>query len=334
MQAAVLEQINSPLRLVDVTPEDLHYGQVLVRVVASGICGAQLQEIAGHKGNAKYLPHLMGHEGCGVVEATGPFVQRVKVGDRVVMHWRKAGGIEAAPARYQINGSKNYVGGGPVTTFCEQAVVSENRVTPVPAGTPVELCALLGCGLSTALATIEFEAVLRFGESILIVGCGGLGMNLIQAARLAQAGDIAAMDIHADKRDMVEKTGARFFLNDLPDSKFDVIVDTTGMPAALERTIPLLHDSGRYIMVGQPAPGTAVSLKDANHLFGGSGKLIRATQGGSFQPDKHMTRYIRLYQMGAIKLDELITHRFKLADVNKAIQVVRTGRAGRVILET
>src|SRR5262245_51819520 len=130
MQAAILEQLNSPLRLAQVTPEDLQYGQVLVRVIASGICGAQLQEIAGYKGNAKYLPHLLGHEGCGIVEATGPYVQRVKPNDRVVMHWRKASGIEAAPARYRLNGKQ--IGGGPVTTFCEQAVVSENRITAVP----------------------------------------------------------------------------------------------------------------------------------------------------------------------------------------------------------
>ena len=345
MKAAILEQLNAPLTVADLElPDGLTHGQVRVRVLASGICGAQLQEIQGFKGNAKYLPHLLGHEGCGIVEAIGPNVTRVRPHDRVVMHWRKGGGLEAAPAQYQWGraaieaGERTgsaLVGGGPVTTFCEEAVVSENRLTAVPPETPIELCALLGCGLSTALATIEFEAQLRWGETILIVGCGGLGLNLIHAARLMHAGEIAVLEQHEGKRSLAGAAGAEFFATVGPNSprRFDVIVDTTGAPAAIKATLPLLAPSGRYILVGQPPPGAALLLTGANHFFAGHGKSLRATQGGGFRPDEHLARYIRLHASGALQLTGLITHRYALADVNAALDVVRAGQAGRVLLE-
>lgn len=334
MQAAILEQLNAPLTVAELTLPELAYGQVQVRLRASGICGAQLQEIQGFKGNAKYLPHLLGHEGCGIVEAVGPYVTRVRPGDKVVLHWRKAGGIEAAPARYQWGAVP--VGGGPVTTFCSQAVVSENRVTTVPPETPVDLCALLGCGLSTALATIEFEAHLRWGESILIVGCGGLGLNLIHAARLMHARRISVVEQHAHKRTLAWAAGATDFVTAFPAparDAYDVIIDTTGAPAAIQVTVPLLAPSGRYILVGQPAPDAALVLAGANHFFAGNGKSLRATQGGGFRPDEHLARYVGLAATGVLDVDGLITHRFLLADVNTALDLVRAGQAGRVLLE-
>ena len=94
-KAAILEKLNAPLVVREVSTTELQVGQVLVRVLASGLCGAQLHEIKGHKGNAKFLPHLMGHEGCGIVEEVGPGVTTTKPGDKVVMHWRKGDGIEA-----------------------------------------------------------------------------------------------------------------------------------------------------------------------------------------------------------------------------------------------
>ena len=100
MKAAVLETINHPLSIREVELTDLKVGQVLIKIIVSGLCGAQLHEIRGHKGNAKFLPHLMGHEGCGIVESVGPGVTTVKVGDKVVMHWRPGTGIEAPPPTF------------------------------------------------------------------------------------------------------------------------------------------------------------------------------------------------------------------------------------------
>ena len=136
MKAAVLETINHPLSIREVELTDLKVGQVLIKIIVSGLCGAQLHEIRGHKGNAKFLPHLMGHEGCGIVESVGPGVTTVKVGDKVVMHWRPGTGIEAPFPSYVLDGKS--MSSGKVTTLSEYSIVSENRVTTVPDDTPPE----------------------------------------------------------------------------------------------------------------------------------------------------------------------------------------------------
>ncbi len=170
MKAAILEEINAPLTIAEVEPEKLSFGQVLVKVLVSGICGAQLQEIAGDKNNTKYIPHLLGHEGCGIVEDVGMGVTKVKKGDKVVMHWRKGDGIESDFPSYAFKGK--IIRSGKVTTFSEYSVVSENRITPVPQDVPNDFCALLGCGLSTALSAVANEAQVKPGESVMVVGLG------------------------------------------------------------------------------------------------------------------------------------------------------------------
>lgn len=343
MKAAILETINAPLVVGDVELTPLSFGQVLVKILVSGFCGSQLQEIAGNKGNAKFVPHMMGHEGCGIVEEVGHGVTRVKKGDKVVMHWRKGEGIESDFPTYTYKGKM--MRSGKVTSLSEYSVVSENRITPVPHETPNELCALLGCSLSTALGTINQEADVKFGESVLIVGAGGLGVNLIQAAKLAGAYPIVIADITENKRDTCLSMGAHLFVNSKTSSiaeeiqkafntkEIDAIIDTSGNKKAIEDTIPLLSGVGRYIMVGQPKPGESIELHAALHLFNGEGKTIKATQGGRFTPSKDILRYVALHKSGILKTDGIITHRMKLNQINEVITLVRTGQAGRILIE-
>jgi len=343
MKAAILETIDAPLTIGEVTVGQPAFGQVLVKVLVSGICGAQLQEIAGNKGNAKFVPHLLGHEGCGLVEAVGEGVTRVKKGDKVVMHWRKGEGIESDFPTYEYAG-KN-MPSGKVTTFSEYSLVSENRLTAVPHDTPDELCALLGCGLSTALSVINDEARVLFGESVLVIGAGGLGLNILQAANIARAYPIVTIDIHPGKKELAEKCGAHLFVDSTQSdirevvqktfgiSDFNVIIDTSGNKKAIETTLPLLRGGGRYIMVGQPKPGEVIEISNAHHLFGGEGKSIRATQGGGFLPTTDIPRYINLYKTGVLHIDDVITHRIKLDQVNDAIDAIRSGMAGRIMIE-
>jgi S-(hydroxymethyl)glutathione dehydrogenase/alcohol dehydrogenase len=341
VRAAVLTALNAPLTIAGVGLTELQFGQVLVQIIASGICGAQLAEIRGEKGNAKFLPHLLGHEGCGMVSEVGPGVSRVKVGDRVVMHWRKARGIESPFPRYVYDGRT--ITSGPITTFSEFSICSENRLTPVPIDTPRELCALLGCGLSTALATIERDAGVRYGEGVMIVGMGGLGVNLLRAARLAHASPIICVDVHESKRKIAEAHGAEFINAATEDYAagvrkacrcgYEVIIDTAGSKRSIEAALPHLAPSGRFVLVGQPKPGEDITIANANHLFGGEGKLIRATQGGGFRPDDDIPRYIRLWKSGALKLDGIITHRVPLERINDGLNLVRNGEASRVIVE-
>lgn len=342
MRAAVLTQINAPLEVLELEHATHHRGdapcrnnQVLVEVIASGICGSQLQEIAGHKG-AEFIPHLLGHEGVGIVKQIGPGASPDLLGKRVVMHWRPGKGNEARDVpKYRLPGG-NLVGGGHVTTLAEAAVVSANRVTVVPDDVPDELCCLLGCGLSTALGTMEQEARLKFGESVLVVGCGGVGLNLIQAAKIGGAWPIVGMDITDTKSQTVCKLGAHRYINcrnePMPTERFDVIVDTTGSPEAIEATVPLLSGTGRYVLIGQTKPGQSFRVLNAVNRFHGDGSRLIWTQGGGFRPGEMIPRYISLWRGGYLDLDSIVTHRMPLDEVNRGVELVRAGQAGRVLV--
>jgi S-(hydroxymethyl)glutathione dehydrogenase/alcohol dehydrogenase len=337
MKAAILIEKNKPLYVGDVNlPKKLSFGQVKVRVLTSGLCGAQLQEIAGLKGNEKYMPHLIGHEGCGIVEDVGEDVVKVKKGDKVVMHWRKSSGIEANFAKYQWNDKE--ISGGKVTTLAEKVVISENRITPVSNDIDNEFCALLGCGLSTGFSVVNKDANVKFGESVLVIGCGGVGLSCIQASNLSLASKIIGIDINDEKRMMVEKLGAEFFsptaVERIIESKIkiDCIIDTTGLLSLVSRFIPLLSNVGRCILVSQPKQGSMLSINDPIAFFSDRGQTIRTTQAGNFDPDLDIPRYISLYNKGLINAKSLVTDRYDIFNINEAIDQLKTGKSGRIII--
>lgn len=240
---------------------------------------------------------------------------------------------------------------GQVTTFSQYSVVSENRVTVIPSDVPIELATLLGCSLSTALGTIEHEANLLMGESVLIIGCGGLGLNLILAAKLRQAGRIVAMDVFPEKGVSATQMGVDCFVDssvknlnisnpficsatsqDYPQGEFDMVIDTSGDVEAIAEGISKLAPSGRFIMVGQPKPRENVMLTNARHFFDGTGKTIMATQGGRFEPSIDIKRYVDAWRAGRLNVEGIVTHRLPLMEINSAIELVRNGQAGRVII--
>jgi len=343
MKAAVLERLNSPLTIRDVELTDLKVGQVLVKVLVSGLCGAQLHEIRGHKGNAKFLPHLMGHEGCGIVQAVGEGVSTVAVGDKVVMHWRVGDGIEAPFPTYVFNGQS--MSSGKVTTLSEYSIVSENRLTSVPHDTSNYLCALLGCGLTTALGIINNEIDLKFGESVMVIGCGGVGLNLIQGANLASAHPVIGVDVAENKRAKVMNLNADAFINSktenleeklknlLTNGKIDVIIDTTGIPSVIAEMTKYLSNNGRFVLVGQPRPDEDLIIPQGKNLFNGVGQIIKASQGGKTNPVEDIPRYVKLHKAGKLDIDKIVSHKFPLDRVNEAFELLRTGDAGRIMIE-
>ena len=333
MKAAVLEELNQPLTLREVGLTELRFGQVLVKVLVSGLCGAQLHEIKGHKGNGKFLPHLMGHEGCGIVEGVGIGVTTVKPGDKVVMHWRPGSGVESPFPSYTLDGKT--ISSGKVTTLSEFSIVSENRVTKIDFKTPSVLAAMLGCSLTTALGIIDNECELKFGESVAIIGCGGVGLNLIQAAKMKSASPIYGVDVNQNMFDLSSQLGADCFVYDIEylPSKCDVIIDTTGIPDVISKAFERLNPGGRLILVGQPAPDRIVCLPNAVSMFDGTGKSIRATQGGRTDPEKDIPRYIKLAMNGKLDYETLHTHTFTLDEVNEAFDLLRSGNAGRIMVK-
>tara|TARA_R110000824_G_scaffold5670_3_gene26046 strand:+ start:9960 stop:10991 length:1032 start_codon:yes stop_codon:yes gene_type:complete len=334
-KAAILEELNAPLSIKEVVTTEILPGQVLVKILTSGLCGAQLHEIRGHKGNAKFLPHLMGHEGCGIVSDIGIGVTTVKPGDKVVMHWRLGTGIESPFPQYILDGRK--ISSGKVTTISEYSVVSENRLTAVPDDTPEELCALLGCGLTTALGIIDNEIDLKMGESVLVVGCGGVGLNLIQGASLKSAYPVIAVDIKEEKRAKTIEAGANMFVNMLQENltidPVDVIIDTTGNTKVIGSMVQYLSKNGRMILVGQPPPGEDLNIPNGVALFGGTGKSIRASQGGKTNPSEDIPRYIKMHKAGIINIKNIVTHTFCLDDINEAFDLLKSGKAGRIMIK-
>ncbi len=194
MKAAVLVEIAHPLEIMDLHLPKLDVGHVLVRMEYSGICGKQIDEITARRGPDAYLPHLLGHEGTGYVEEVGHGVRKVKPGDKVVLHWMKGSGIDANPANFTSHAG-HHINAGCVTTFSEYTVVVENRLTKIPATTPGDIAALLGCAVTTGLGIVFNNAQLKPGQSIAVFGVGGVGLNVIQGAALVNAYPIVGIDL-------------------------------------------------------------------------------------------------------------------------------------------
>lgn len=342
MQAAILVEQHAPLVVDEVElPEELFPGQVLVRIHASGICGSQLGEIDGVKGPDPYLPHLLGHEAGAIVESVGAGVRHVAPGDRVVVHWRPGAGIEAATPSYRWRGRK--LNAGWATTLSEWAVVAENRVTRLPADFDLSLAALFGCAVTTGLGVISRDAKVRIGESVLVIGTGGVGLSVVQGAALAGAYPIIAYDLHANRLALAQQLGASHTLHaatsDLESAVrdivgragADVVIEHTGDVGLIRTAYELTQPHGRTLLVGVPRAGQEASIFTLPLHFG---KVLTGSHGGSCQPEVDIPRYARLYAAGRLDLPSLITDRFKLRDVNEAISAMRSGSsAGRCLIE-
>ena len=342
MKAAVLVEINQPLEVAELQiPEVLSYGQVHVEVCYSGVCGAQINEIEGAKGPDKFLPHLLGHEGSGIVQRIGPGVKTVKPGDHVVLHWRHSSGLQAEPAKYIWGGRA--VNAGWVTTFNDEAIISENRLTVIPKDFDLGLAPLFGCAVTTAVGVINNDAQLKIGQSIVIFGIGGVGLNIAQAAQMVSGNPIIGVDIVDSKIEKSKSWGVNYGFNSVttPDLKAqilrlvgsggaDVVVDTTGRPRVIELAYELTHADGRTILVGVPRKGDNVNIYTLPLHFN---KILTGSHGGSAVPDIEIPRLIRLVNQGLMKLDGLFTHKFSLANINDAIAALRSGEAGRVLIK-
>lgn len=332
VKAAILHEHNKPLIVEEIQlPGNLDYGQVLVKLECSTICGSQVGEISGDKGPDKYLPHLLGHEGCGKVIETGVGVTTVEKDDRVVLHWRKGYGINSPTPKYKWRGQT--VGGGWVTTFNEYAVVSENRMTKIGGDIPGGIASLMGCAVTTALGLINNEAQLKIGQSIMIIGCGGVGLNIIQGAVMAGANEIIAVDKNEKKLRMASSFGADVNVMDLNNIrlKADVVVDCTGNEEMINIGYQLVKPGGRMILVGQSKYGEDITISNMNQHY--CGKTLIDSQGGLTKPSIDIPRYLNIYRRGKLKLDSLITHRLSLDDINEGMDLVRSGEAGRVLIE-
>ena len=340
MKAAILVENHKPLVVTEIEPPNtLAFGQVRVKVHYSGICGAQINEIDAAKGPDKFLPHLLGHEGSGTVMAIGPEVKTVNTEDNVVMHWRPSSGLQCEPPVYDWNGRK--VNAGWVTTFNDQAIVSENRLTVIPKDFDLKLAPLFGCAVTTAFGVINNDAGVKVGQSIVVFGVGGVGLNIVQAAQMVSAYPILGVDLNARKLEMGKQFGlthgfvagsrklADDILNIVGQPGADIVIETTGNSRVIEQAYELTHPDGKTILVGVPTKGDNISIYSLPLHFN---KILTGSHGGDAIPDLEIPRYIKLIQAGKLTLDGLITHEFELDQINDALDLFRSGEAGRMIV--
>ena len=329
--AAVLEKQQAPLALrVLEAPPNLFVGQVLVRVLYSGICGSQLNEIAGIKGPDKFLPHLLGHEGGVEIIACGPGVRNVKPGDHAVLHWRKGAGIECEPPRYWCPDTQSEVGGGWATSFNEMSVVSENRLTRVHPEFPLDAAALFGCAVTTGLGVVTNEACVKIGESVMVFGCGGVGLNVIQGCSLAGAYPIIGIDIKAEKLQQALVMGATHVCTPgdlIASERTDVAVDTTGNPDVMNMA---WKHANRVCLVAQIAHNQVLPLQTTPMQ---GGRQLFGSDGGGTNPTEEIPRYVRLWQAGRLNTRSLITHRIRLSQINDVLDDIRACKVGRAVIE-
>ena len=341
MKTAVLYQLKEPLVVEDVTVPEPGYGQVLVRMAYSSLCHTQLLEIQGKRAHDPYLPHTLGHEGAGVVEAVGPGVTRVRPGDHVVISWIKGQGINARAPVYKKG--EQVINAGAAATFVETGLISENRLTVISKKMPLDKAVLLGCAVPTGAGAVIHAARVTPGSSVAIFGAGGVGLCAIQAAALVNASKVIAVDIYDHKLRLAKAFGATHVVNSQETSPVEAIreisgtlgadyaIEVVGLPQTMEQAFECLRpDGGLAVLVGNLPHGGTITI-DPFALI--CGKRLIGTWGGETDPQRDIPRYVALYREGKLKLDELISHRFSLEEINTGFDALERGEVTRAVVD-
>jgi S-(hydroxymethyl)glutathione dehydrogenase/alcohol dehydrogenase len=338
-KAAILEELGAPLAIKEIELPQLAKGQVLVKVLFSGVCRSQLMEVRGKRGEDPWLPHLLGHEGSGIVEAIGDSVTKVAVGDNVILGWLKGEGLDAPGAIYKSGNLA--INSGRVTTFANFTIVSESRLVKKPEHLAFDEAVLFGCALPTGAGMVLNELKPSVDSTVAVIGLGGIGISALLALRALNIRKIIAIDISNDKLDFAKRLGANYVFNSHDEDLFDSIMSLTngGVDSCIEsgghvNTIELgfsliRKDSGVLIFASHPGHGEKISL-DPHELI--SGKKIFGSWGGRSNPDKDVPSMHALFAKSNFLLSDLITKRYKLEEINLALYDLECGKVFRPLI--
>lgn len=316
-KAAVLRNIGGPLIIEELEIPKLERGQVLVKVLYSGLCRSNINEINGRKG-AEFIPHLMGHEASAMVMEVGEGVTKVREDDYVVCSWIKGSGLEAQPVKYQSN--QGPVNAGACSVFSEYAIVSENRVVRISEKVKSDAAALLGCAVPTGAGIIDGE-ILKLRQKVAIFGIGGIGASaLMRAVSVPFDLDCVAFDIIPWKLNWacenlrVRVINANHFKN---DRSFDLTIECSGSRFAMEMAFWCLNPNGTAIIAGNIAPGEKISIDPFEFI---KGKKLRGSWGGGCFLDKDIPFYAQEYLKGKLPIDKLITKVYSFDKINDGLK--------------
>jgi Zn-dependent alcohol dehydrogenase len=333
----------------DLTVRDPGPGEVSVRIGAAGLCHSDLSVITGTIPFP--TPVVLGHEGAGVVEAVGDLVTNVKEGDHVVLSTLGNCGacqhcdsgrptmcrstFGGRPQPFTWRGEPAYAFAN-ASVFAERTVVKANQAVPIPKDVPMAAASLVGCGVLTGVGAVLQRARVPAGARVLVIGVGGIGLNVIQGAVLAGASRIIAVDTNARKRDIALQFGATDFVEstdavrELSKTGVDYAFECVGHVALIRAAIELLDWGGTCVMLGVPESSAEVSFNVAAMYLD---KSVLGCRYGSSQPQRDVRRYVDLYRQGRLKLDELVSASYPLEDMKTAVHDLEAGElAARGVL--
>ncbi len=338
--AAVLVAPGRPLELADLDVPVLKPGQVLIEVAFCGVCHTQILEARGHRGEDRYCPHCLGHEGSGTVREVSAGITKVKSGDRVILSWIKGSGADVNSTVYGWNGRDVNAGG--ITTFATHAVISENRLTLVPDGMDMRLAALVGCAVPTGAGVVFNTAQPRPGQSLVVFGVGGIGSCAIAAAALAGCVPTIAVDVNPDKLGLAKHLGATHTISArtgdpvqqiraLCPGGADFAIEATGNPTVMQQALACVRpQGGTAVVVGNAKHGQMLEL-DPREL--NQGKRLLGTWGGDNVPDRDFPRYCKLLAAGKLNLEPLLSRTYRLNDINAALNDLEHGLCARPLIQ-
>ncbi len=362
IKAAVLYEPNTPLIVEEVDLAPPKAGEVLVKIKAAGLCHTDLHYITGDMMGV--MPIVLGHEGAGIVEAIGDGVKRVQPGDHVLMGVNTTCGycnscLAGKPYQCenaemplvlgtQYDGTTRLSKDGEdihhcffQSSFAEYVVISETGVAKVREDAPFDKICALGCGLGTGIGAVLRHPMYNMepGASIAVFGCGAVGLSVIIGAKLAHAKQIAAVDILDNKLDMAKELGATLTVNAAKENASGRIVldmgpvdfayDCLGKPELTTQCFQVTKTSGIVVVVGAAPMGVTVPVELFSFM---AGKSMVGCTGGFMRTAIDLPRYVDLYMQGEIPLDKLVTHHFKLEDINDAVDALKKGEAIKAVI--
>lgn len=366
VRAAVMTGVGQPLEIrTDVVVEDPRPGEVQVRIAASGVCHSDLSARDGVM--IMPTPVVLGHEGAGVVERVGAGVTRVQPGDHVIVTWVPQCGTCFYCSRHQghlcerasvtlasgglLDGTTRLTSAGAplyqmaaTGTFSELAVVPETGVVKVPTDLDLSVAALLGCSVLTGVGAAVNTARIGAGDTVAVVGCGGVGLNVVQGARIQGAGRIIGVDTNPAKLDLATRFGATEVVDASAGNPVsavmeltgqrgaDVVFEVVGLQRTIDQAITMTRRGGQAVLVGVPAMDVTVTLPA---FFGVvlAAKTISGCWYGSSNVHRDVPELIDLYRQGLLMLDELVSRRISLCELNTALDAMASGDLARSVVE-